>query len=229
MRLIRERRHRGAQSAYTARLLLLFPSFTSSAKEIAASLWEKEFPSQWEDVLNTNVTAVYFTTLAFLPLLQGQTTSRPDTNNQDEDNQDQIKQHKHNYKQNDNKNTKQPGNIITTSLMSGLIRRSQGHFSYNTAKAATNHLTKMMSTEFSKTGIRIKSIGPGYFPSEMTTGGSDGRQKKSVMGDEDVKRKGHAVPAGRAGRDEEMAMAYLFHHPEIDATHTHCHVTLRHV
>jgi len=92
------------------------------------------------------------------------------------------------------------------------MKNSQGHFAYNAAKAATIHLTKMMSTEFIRTGIRINSIAPGYFPSEMTTGGSDGGSNKSVMSDEDVsvEKKGHAVPAGRVGRDEEMAMACLF-------------------
>lgn len=35
------------------------------------------------------------------------------------------------------------------------------------AKAATVHLTKLMSAEFQKAYIRVNSIAPGYFPSEM--------------------------------------------------------------
>ena len=101
------------------------------------------------------------------------------------------------------------GNVIVISSMSGIMRHSQGHFSYNAAKGATVHLTKLMSTEFAKTGVRVNSIAPGYFPSEMTTGASDDRNK-SEMADDKVKAKGHPVPAGRAGSDEEMAMACLF-------------------
>jgi len=93
--------------------------------------------------------------------------------------------------------------------MSGLMRHSQAHFSYNAAKAATAHLARMMSKEFARTRVRVNSIAPGYFPSEMTMKESDGRNKAS-MPDEKVKDKGHEVPAGRAGTDQEMAMAVVF-------------------
>ena len=150
-----------------------------SASAITSALWDAESPSAWSSVFNTNVTAVYFTTLAFLPLLQA------------------AARHQH-----------APGNVIVISSMSGIMRRSQGHFSYNAAKEATVHLSKMMSTEFEGTGVRVNSIAPGYFPSEMTVGGSDERQKSEMS--EMVRGKGHPVPAGRAGSDEEMAMACLF-------------------
>ena len=88
------------------------------------------------------------------------------------------------------------------------MRNAQGHFSYNAAKGATVHLTKLMSSEFEKTQIRVNSIAPGYFPSEMTANESDGNQK-SQLPDEKIQEKGH-VPAGRAGSDEEMAQAVLF-------------------
>lgn len=66
-----------------------------------------------------------------------------------------------------------------------------------------------MSREFAQTGVRVNSIAPGYFPSEMTMGESDDRQKADLP-DEKVQDKDHPVPAGRAGRDEEMAMAIVF-------------------
>ncbi|KAK0633837.1 hypothetical protein B0T14DRAFT_561381 [Immersiella caudata] len=152
-----------------------------SAHSLSHSLWDAEAPSAWSSVFNTNVTAVYFTTLAFLPLLQTASTQSGHMS----------------------------GNVIVISSMSGIIRHSQGHFSYNAAKGAAIHLARMMSTEFQKTGVRVNSIAPGYFPSEMTTGESDERMK-SEMSEEAVKGKGHPVPAGRAGSDEEMAMACLF-------------------
>ena len=92
--------------------------------------------------------------------------------------------------------------------MSGLMAHAQGHFSYNAAKGATVQLTKLMSAEFEKLRIRVNSIAPGYFPSEMSTGDS-GSDQKSSMPQEKIDQKGH-VPAGRAGTDEEMAQAVLF-------------------
>jgi len=53
------------------------------------------------------------------------------------------------------------GNIIVISSMSGIMRHAQGHFSYNAAKGGTVHLTKLMSAEFQKAGIRVNSIAPG--------------------------------------------------------------------
>ncbi|KAJ9602794.1 hypothetical protein H2200_012574 [Cladophialophora chaetospira] len=99
--------------------------------------------------------------------------------------------------------------VIIISSMSGLMRDSQAHFSYNASKAATAHLARMMSKEFSKTGVRVNSIAPGYFPSEMTMKESD-ENNKVDMPDEKVKDKGHAVPAERSGNDQEMAMGVVF-------------------
>lgn len=88
------------------------------------------------------------------------------------------------------------------------MRESQGHFAYNAAKGAAVHLSKLMSAEFEKTDVRVNSIAPGYFPSEMTAGESD-KGNKSRLSDEEIRSKGN-VPAQRAGRDEEMAQAVLF-------------------
>lgn len=79
--------------------------------------------------------------------------------------------------------------------------------SYNTAKGATVHLTKLMSAEFMKVGVRVNSIAPGYFPSEMTAKSSNDRQKSELPA-EKVQEKGH-VPQMRGGRDEEMGMLAL--------------------
>ena len=88
------------------------------------------------------------------------------------------------------------------------MRDAQGHFSYNAAKGATVHLSKLMSAEFQKAKVRVNSIAPGYFPSEMTMGES-GEDQKSEMPLEKIREKGH-VPADRPGSDEEMAQAVLF-------------------
>jgi len=153
---------------------------SEDASELKDKLWNSEDFSQWSDTFTTNVSAVYFTTVAFLPLLQAAT-----------------KEHGH----------RQPS-VIVISSMSGIMRESQGHFSYNAAKGATVHLAKLMSAEFEKAKIRVNSIAPGYFPSEMTMKESN-KDQKTHMPHEKVQEKGH-VPAERPGSDEEMAQAVLF-------------------
>ncbi|KAL8711606.1 MAG: hypothetical protein Q9220_004016 [cf. Caloplaca sp. 1 TL-2023] len=155
---------------------------SSDASKLSNDLWKSESPPEWADVFNTNVTSVYFTTIAFLPLLQAS--------------------------QNDPSHPPRSPSVIVISSMSGIMRNSQGHFAYNAAKGATVHLSKMMSSEFEKANVRVNSIAPGYFPSELTTQSSD-EGNKSELPHEKVKEKGY-VPAERPGSDEEMAMAMLF-------------------
>ncbi|KAL8669679.1 MAG: hypothetical protein Q9168_005736 [Polycauliona sp. 1 TL-2023] len=155
----------------------------SDATQMSKDLWSSESPPEWADVFNTNVTSVYFTTLAFLPLLQAS-----------QKHQDHA--------------TRSPS-VIVISSMSGIMRNSQGHFAYNAAKGATVHLSKLMSSEFEKANIRVNSIAPGYFPSEMTAKSKNEDNNKSHLPDEKIQEKGH-VPAERPGSDQEMAMAALF-------------------
>lgn len=154
-----------------------------NAKELQKKLWNAETVEDWDSTWRTDVTSVYFTTLAFLPLLQ----AAIEPNGPAE---------------------RFGSSVITISSMSGIMRHAQGHFAYNAAKAGTVHLTKMMSAEFQKTWVRVNSIAPGYFPSEMTTQKSDENQK-SLLPAEKVQEKGH-VPAMRGGKEEEMGMAVLF-------------------
>lgn len=157
----------------------------SEAEELKAKLWNNESVEDWDKTWRTDVTSVYFTTVAFLPLLQAAVEPK-------------------------GPGEKFSASVITTSSMSGIMRHAQGHFAYNTAKGATVHLTKLMSAEFMKAGIRVNSIAPGYFPSEMTAKSSDDRQK-SDLPPEKVAEKGH-VPQMRGGRDEEMGMAMVSSH-----------------
>lgn len=150
------------------------------ASELKDKLFNNESFSEWSDTYNTNVSSVYFTTVAFLPLLQAGKES-----------------HGH-----------LSASVIVISSMSGIMNHAQGHFSYNAAKAATIHLSKLMAYEFKGVGVRVNSIAPGYFPSEMTTKESDHNQK-SEMPKEQIEEKGH-VPMNRAGTDEEMAQGVIF-------------------
>ena len=142
---------------------------------------------------------MYFTTVAFLPLLQATLHHA-------------LPPAQHNTNTNTNTNTSQSHHlspsVIVISSMSGIMRHAQGHFSYNAAKGATVHLAKLMSAEFQKNGIRVNSIAPGHFPTEMTTQDSDGANKSS-MPPEKIQEKGY-VPAQRPGEDEEIGQAVLF-------------------
>ncbi|KAF2964900.1 hypothetical protein GQX73_g8674 [Xylaria multiplex] len=155
----------------------------TDAESLRSRLWDNEDVDDWQKTYQTNVTAVYFTTVAFLPLLQAAMVPKG--------------QHE-----------PYTASVVTISSMSGIMRHAQGHFSYNAAKGATVHLTKLMSAEFQKAGIRVNSIAPGYFPSEMTAKESDERQKSHVR-EEKIQEKGH-VPLERPGREIEMGMSVLY-------------------
>jgi len=156
----------------------------TDAKDLQKKLWEKESFDAWSQTYTADVSSIYFTTVAFLPLLQASMEHGGGT---------QERFH---------------ASVIVTSSMSGIMRHAQGHFSYNAAKAGAVHLTKLMSAEFQKLGVRVNSIAPGYFPSEMTAKESDEKNKSEVP-PEDIQDKGH-VPLERAGREVEMGMGMLF-------------------
>lgn len=135
---------------------------------------------QWEAVYRTNVGQLFFTTAAFLPLLQkGSEAERGWSST-----------------------------VVNVSSISGIVKVAQHHFAYNASKAAAIHLTKMLAQEVASSGLRIRvnNIAPGVFPSEMTAGESDEKQKSSILKE---KYEGK-VPAARPGKDEDMAGAVLF-------------------
>lgn len=152
----------------------------SSASEMRDALFQKSDFDNWINVYRTNVAAVYFTTAAFLPLLQASSEKHPGWS----------------------------GTVINITSISGLVKTSQHHFSYNASKAAANHLARMQAAEIDAAGlkIRVNGIAPGVFPSEMTTGESDEKQKSQIPKE---KFEGK-VPAARPGKDEDMASAVLF-------------------
>ena len=76
------------------------------ADDLKKKLWENESVEDWQRTYQTDVTSVYFTTVAFLPLLQAG-----------------IEPH--------GPLPRFGASVITTSSMSGLMRDAQGHFSYN--------------------------------------------------------------------------------------------------
>lgn len=149
------------------------------AEELKKNLYSDDTLESWTSVYATNVVGPFFVSCAFLPLLSKSTE----------------------------KHYGWSSTIINISSISGVVRISQGHFSYNASKGAVVHLNKMLSSEVQSSGlkIRINAIAPGVFPSEMTTQDSKDNQKSEM----DKDHKGN-LPSHRPGKDRDMAAAILF-------------------
>ena len=153
-----------------------------TAEEMSKNLFDDKNATMedWTDVYRTNVAQIFFMTTAFLPLLQKASETH------------------HGYS----------GTVINITSISGLVKTAQHHFSYNSSKGAAIHVTKLLAAEIANNGlkIRVNSIAPGVFPSEMTASESDDKQKSEIAKE---KFEGK-VPARRPGRDQDMGSAVLF-------------------
>ncbi|KAI6600007.1 hypothetical protein MCOR04_002307 [Pyricularia oryzae] len=149
------------------------PDFTS-ADAVSEHLLKSD-PAAWDETFKTNVTAHYFMSAAFIPLLGKARAETPGYSSQ----------------------------IVNVSSISGLMKgSSMGQPAYATSKAAAVHLTRVLSTLLIKTKIRVNQVAPGIFPSEMTAGKSDEKNKNRL--------ESSSNPAGRPGNDQDMAATILF-------------------
>ncbi|PSR82510.1 hypothetical protein BD289DRAFT_371188 [Coniella lustricola] len=155
---------------------------SKSAEEMKQHLFDVEESTfeDWTSVYSTNVAAIYFASAAFLPLLQKSSDLHQGWS----------------------------GTILNITSISGMVQVAQHHFAYNSSKGAAIHLTRMLASEIASNGlkIRVNSLAPGVFPSEMTASESDEYQK-SHLPKKDFEEK---VPARRPGRDVDMAQGVLF-------------------
>lgn len=88
-----------------------------------------------------------------------------------------------------------PGSIINISSVLGL-RVSKALGSYIAAKAGVVQLTKAMALEWSRNGIRVNALAPGYFITEINEHQFDEAAHEKL---------GHAVPMGRVGELSEIS------------------------
>ncbi|KFY28319.1 hypothetical protein V491_00531 [Pseudogymnoascus sp. VKM F-3775] len=127
-----------------------------TADEMKKNLFNAENSTcdDWCSTFRTNVPQLFFMTAAFLPLLEKSSEVH------------------HGYS----------GTVINISSISGMVQSSQHHFGYNASKAAAIQLTKLLASEVANNGLKVKinSIAPGIFPSEMTAGGSGEDQKSHI-------------------------------------------------
>ncbi|KKY26486.1 putative short chain dehydrogenase reductase [Phaeomoniella chlamydospora] len=150
------------------------PDFTSA--QSISDHFMKSDPENWQETFQTNLTAQFFTTMAFLPLLGKARDATP----------------------------KYSPSVVNITSISGVMKGSSGgQFAYATSKAGFIHMTRMLANTLAKAKIRVNSIAPGLFPSEMTTGESGDDQKSQID-------KKLTNPAGRPGSDQDMAACILF-------------------
>ncbi len=92
-----------------------------------------------------------------------------------------------------------PGKVINIASIDGIRINPWETYPYQASKAAVIHLTRRMASRLIEDNICVSGIAPGAFASEMNRAARD-------HGDDVAKM----VPAGRIGRDEDMAGAAIF-------------------
>jgi NAD(P)-dependent dehydrogenase (short-subunit alcohol dehydrogenase family) len=100
----------------------------------------KSEPQSWADTFKTNVASIFYMSMTFLPLLaKGKDVTPGYTSS-----------------------------VINVSSISGYMKgSSNGQFAYASSKAAATHLSRMLATTFASTKVRVNTIAPGVFPSEV--------------------------------------------------------------
>ncbi|KAK7424758.1 hypothetical protein QQX98_000341 [Neonectria punicea] len=130
-----------------------------------------------------NTAAVWFSTMAFLKLLD---------------------------KGNQAGNVSQSSHVVVTSSIAGYNKKAPGGFAYGQSKAAATLATKQLSVALPQWNIRANCIAPGLFPSEMSApivdlyGGGEGASSGSVS------VPAAAVPMRRLGDEQDMAGTLLY-------------------
>jgi NAD(P)-dependent dehydrogenase (short-subunit alcohol dehydrogenase family) len=93
----------------------------------------------------------------------------------------------------------QPAKVINIASIDGVSVNPQETYSYAASKAGLIHLTRRMALRLIKDNIVVTAIAPGAFASDMNRDARDHA--------DDVSQR---IPAGRIGRDEDMAGAAIY-------------------
>ena len=93
----------------------------------------------------------------------------------------------------------QPAKVINIASIDGVSVNPQETYSYAASKAGLIHLTRRMALRLIKDNIVVTAIAPGAFASDMNRDARDHGDEVSLR-----------IPAGRIGRDEDMAGAAIY-------------------
>ncbi|KAK9469598.1 hypothetical protein V1512DRAFT_256630 [Lipomyces arxii] len=157
------------------------PEIKADPKKLS-EFWMNKSEDEWARTFSVNVTSVFFTTAAFLELLDLGNKTRA--------------------------HGKPTSQIVITGSIGGFMRITPFAFTYSVSKAATNHLAKMLSTFFLEYDIRVNVLTPGMYPSQMTGGPGQGIDENNKVHLPLFPKS--FIPLGRAGSEEEMAGAILY-------------------
>ncbi len=92
-----------------------------------------------------------------------------------------------------------PAKVINIASIDGIFVNPRETYSYAASKAAMIHLTRRMAAKLVGENIVVTAIAPGPFASDMNV---DARDHPDAVASR--------VPAGRIGRDEDMAGAAIY-------------------
>jgi NAD(P)-dependent dehydrogenase (short-subunit alcohol dehydrogenase family) len=92
-----------------------------------------------------------------------------------------------------------PAKVINIASIDGWSVNLQETYSYAASKAGLIHLTKRMALRLAPDNVIVSAIAPGPFASEMNTAARDHADAVAAL-----------TPAGRIGRDEDMAGAAVY-------------------
>jgi len=92
-----------------------------------------------------------------------------------------------------------PAKVINIASIDGISVNPWETYSYAASKAGLIHLTRRMALRLVRDNVVVSAIAPGAFASEMNQAARD-----------DGERVARRIPAGRIGRDEDMAGAAIY-------------------
>lgn len=92
-----------------------------------------------------------------------------------------------------------PGKVINIASIDGMFVNPLETYSYHASKAGLIHLTRRLAAKLVQSNIMVTAIAPGPFQSDMNIDARDHADAVATR-----------VPAGRVGRDDDMAGAAIF-------------------
>ncbi|KAK7037471.1 hypothetical protein VNI00_010963 [Paramarasmius palmivorus] len=156
----------------------------SAAGQLGPTLFNQSTIAEWSNVFVLNSVTPFFVTTAFLSLLEKGARSRKQSEGEPS------------------------STVINISSASGTLRQSLTMVPYGSTKAALDHLTTLLATEFALHDIpvRVNGIAPGPFPSEL--GGSS--EALTEMLQKPFPGGMNPSPVRRHGREEELVSAAVY-------------------